>query len=65
MLRIERMVEMVLFRNRPIRTLRLDEGMEIEFYKILKEMADMRDVDVNTLRDAEEIKDKFTKYGLV
>ena len=41
MLRMEIMVEMVLFRNRPIRTVRLDEGMEIEFYRLLKERAEV------------------------
>lgn len=64
MLRMERMIEMVLFRNRPLRTVRIDEGMEFDFFRMLKEMADMRGVDVNNLRDAEEIQDKFAKYGL-
>ena len=64
MLRMEIMVEMVLFRNRPIRTIRLDEGMEIEFYRLLKERAEVKGVDVVQLRDVELIQQKFEEFGL-
>lgn len=63
---MEIMVEMVLFRKRPIRTVRFvrDVDTEREFYRILKERAEIQCVDLTQLRDAELIQQKFEEFGL-